>query len=108
MQFFKRAALAGLAVAALASAGPAFAQYFPEDPPRFPGGPGYDPDYPPPGGRYRYRERYERPYYQPRARVGYTCATRRGSCDLDDGRPIGTVCRCYISGFGPKRGYVQP
>lgn len=118
MQILKRAVFAGLALAVLASFTPASAQYYPPDgPPDYPGsGPGYDggwpgydtDDYPQPRYRLRYRPRYETPYYQPRARIGSTCATRRGSCDLNDGRPVGTSCRCYIPGFGPKRGLVQP
>ena len=111
MLLLKRAAFAGLALLTLVGAGPASAQFFPPDGPPgypgFPGGPGYDPDgYPRP--HRRYRPRYEDPYDQPRAPIGYTCSTRRGSCDLNDGRPISTVCKCFIPGFGPKRGYVQP
>ena len=110
MTNFRRAVLAALALTALAGASPASAQYYPRDPePEYQGGPGYDPnDYTPDWRPRRYRPRYEDPYYQPRSQVGYTCWTRRGSCDLSDGRAVGTICKCYISGFGPKRGYVQP
>ena len=109
MQFLKRAAFGGLALLTLAGASPAAAQYFPPDGP--PGYPGYEPDeYQQPGWRRqrRHRPRYEDPYEQPRAQIGYTCWTRRGTCDLNDGRPVNSVCKCFIPGFGPKRGYVQP
>ena len=110
MHFLKSVAIAGLALASLAGLSPATAQYFLPD-----GPPGYDRpegDYPPPAWRrhreYRdYGRRYERPYYQPRARLGQTCATSRGACDLDDAQPIGSICKCYIPGFGRKRGYTQ-
>jgi hypothetical protein len=114
MQFLKRAAFAGLALLTLAGASPVAAQFFPPDgPPLYPRDPGYDPDgYQQPDWRHRqirrHRPRYEDPYEQPRGPVGFTCWTRRGTCDLDDGRPVNTVCKCYIPGFGPKRGYVQP
>ena len=106
----KRIALTALALFTLAGAAPASAQFLP---PVFPSPYGYPPsdEYEP---RYRreyrreYRPRYERPYYQPRAEIGYTCATRRGTCEIGDGRPVGSICRCYIPGFGPKRGYTQP
>ena len=51
------------------------------------------------------------PYYQRRPAVrpavlGDVCYTRRGDCDLDDPRPVGFDCRCFIPGFGTKRGTV--
>ena len=106
----KRIALAALTLFALAGAAPASAQFLP---PVFPGPYGYDQqdEYQP---RYRreyrreYRPRYEQPYYQPRREAGYTCATRRGSCEISDGQPVGSICKCYIEGFGRKRGYTQP
>ena len=109
MTFLKSAAFAALALVTLVGAGPASAQYYPQENPGYPGYPGYEPDgYPQPGWRRRHRPRYEDPYDQPRAQIGYTCWTRRGTCDLNDGRPVSSVCKCFIPGFGPKRGYVQP
>ena len=84
--------------ALLGSAGASLAQFPPPGllpPPPFPGAP------PPPPP----------PYYQPRRVVrppalGDVCYTRRGDCDLDDPRPVGFDCRCFIPGFGTKRGTV--
>ena len=115
MNSLKRAALASLALAAIAGAAPASAQY--DGGRGYLGGPRYrdpiyDPNYPQPDPRfYRHRRhRYDddQSDAQPGGEIGYTCWTRRGSCDLSDGREIGTVCRCYIPGFGRKRGYVNP
>jgi hypothetical protein len=101
----KRIALAALALVTLAGASPALAQFWPPPAP--------EPDeYAQPRYRYRYeqpRYRYrddEQRYYRRRAEAGYTCATSRGSCDIG-GQPIGSICRCFIPGFGPKRGYTQ-
>ena len=80
------------------SAGAAFAQYYPPAPPP----PGFLP--PPPGYRPAPPPGYYRP---PRGQgVGYTCATSRGYCDLPGPRPLNSRCRCYIPGFGEKRGAV--
>lgn len=75
-------------------AGEAAAQYYP--PPPYGGG-YYRPPPPPPyyGGGY-----YGRP-----ARLGQSCVTSRGSCYAYPS-PIGSPCRCYIPGFGKKRGAV--
>ena len=104
-----RISLAALALFALAGAAPASAQFLP---PGFPTPYGYDQqdEYQP---RYRreyrreYRPRYEQRDYQQSGDYGYTCATSRGSCDIG-GQQVGTICRCYIPGFGRKRGYTQP
>lgn len=104
---------AAIIAASLISAVPVGAQYFPPPPPP----PGY---YPPPGydrpqrGYERaprgYDQGYGRrgdPYERPRqARVGYTCATSRGFCELDYARPMNSSCSCSIPGFGRKRGAV--
>ena len=97
-----------LAVAAAAAVLPAFsagAQYY--DPYRAPPPYGYD--------RPRYDERprydYDRPRYDNdrpyRARrFGDMCVTSRGECSTRPS-PINAPCRCYIDGFGEKRGAVQ-
>ena len=117
MRLSARTAAGLLAFTMIAGALPAQAQFF------FPGPP--QPYYPPPPvygpppvyserpyerRRYDYDEdrRYRpRPYYQPRAQVGYTCSTSRGACDIG-GAPVGTGCRCFIPGFGRKGGSVTP
>jgi hypothetical protein len=79
----------------------ALAQYYPPapPPPGFYPPPGYRPAPPPPPGYYR----------PPRGQgVGYSCATSRGYCDLPGPRPLNSRCRCYIPGFGEKRGAVVP
>lgn len=90
-----------LAIVAAAAVLPAFtadAQYY--DPYRRPPPPpyGYDrpPPPPPPYG-------YDRP--RPR-RFGDMCVTSRGECETRPS-PINAPCRCYIEGFGEKRGAVQ-
>ena len=109
MTILKSAAFATLALLTLTGASPSLAEYYLQGNSGYQGYPGYDTDeYPQPGWR-RHRPRYEEdPYYQPRAQIGYSCWTKRGTCDLTDGRPVNSGCRCYIPGFGPKRGYVQP
>jgi hypothetical protein len=95
-----------LSASLLAGSLAAQAQYY--DPYRSP--PSYeddDDDRPPPrydrpGPRWGY-ERRERERY--RSSVSNTCETSRGSCDVRSS-PIGSSCRCYIDGFGPKRGIV--
>lgn len=113
MHVLKRLTFAALALVALAGSSPASAQYFPPDI-----SPGYED--PQDGYQRRHRHHYEpryqepryvqpeEPYYQPRARVGYTCWTRRGTCELGDGQALNSICKCYIPGFGPKRGYTRP
>lgn len=91
----------------LAGSFAAQAQYYT---PYRPAPPAYDdeddrpppPRYDRPGPRWDY-ERRERERY--RARFSNTCETSRGTCDVRPS-PIGTSCRCYIDGFGPKRGIV--
>jgi hypothetical protein len=88
----KKLALAALAGVAILSAAPADAQY-------------YDPyDRPPGYGYERPRYGYDRPYGG-RQRFGDTCVTSRGSCEVNP-VPLGSRCRCFIEGFGPKRGNV--
>jgi hypothetical protein len=110
----KRFALAAAALMAF-SAVPASAQYY--------GNPygGYDPGYdsgyePAPRRTYRVAPReYDpyggRTYYSPRPRyrqvqLGSVCVTSRGSCE-SSAAPIQAKCRCYIPGFGPKRGNIE-
>jgi hypothetical protein len=97
-----------LAVVAAAAVLPAFsagAQYY--DPYRGPPPYGYDrPGY---DDRPRYdydrpRYDYDRPYRA--RRFGDMCVTSRGDCPTRPS-PIASPCRCYIDGFGEKRGAVQ-
>jgi hypothetical protein len=78
-------------------AGGAAAQYYP--PPPYGGG--YYRPPPPPyyGGDY-----YGRPYGRP-AQLGQSCVTSRGTCYAYPS-PVGSPCRCFIPGFGKKRGAV--
>ena len=119
MRLSARTAAGLLAVTMIAGALPAQAQFFFPGPPQpyYPPPPVYSerPYYPDGDGDRRYDRRYdrdryrrvERPYYQPRAQVGYTCSTSRGACDIG-GAPVGTGCRCFIPGFGRKGGSVTP
>lgn len=73
---------------------PAAAQYYdPYDrpPPRY----GYDYDRP----RYGYDRSYGRRQF------GDQCVTSRGSCEAPPS-PRNSPCRCFIEGFGPKRGAI--
>ncbi len=91
-----------LAVCALAfaTATPALAQYYPYPPQRY-----YEP-----------RPRYVEPgwgggwrgggYYQQPVIYGNICITSRGNCRTQP-LPNGAPCRCFIPGFGPKRGNIQ-
>jgi hypothetical protein len=96
---FAKLAMAVLLWSGLAS-GEALAQYYPPapPPPGFHPPPAYRPAPAPPG--------YDRAPRQ--GRVGYTCATSRGYCDLPGPRPLNSRCRCTIPGFGEKRGAVVP
>jgi hypothetical protein len=93
-------ALSFLAAAAvMASVAPSLAQFYPYPPPQprpyygpGPYGPG---PYGPPG--------YYRPY-QP-VIFGNLCVTSRGNCRTQP-QPNGSGCRCFIPGFGPKRGNI--
>lgn len=92
-------AVAALAGATLFAMAPASAQYW--DPyerpaPRYER-PGYG--Y---GGGY-YGGGYNRPYS--RRDFGRMCVTSRGDCQIRPA-PIGAGCRCFIPGFGTKRGNV--
>jgi hypothetical protein len=99
----KRVVLAAAILSTLAAA-PAAAQYY-----RPYGGQeefdddGFDRRRPPPP--YSYRERYDYPRSR-RARLGSVCITSRGNCDVGGAVPLNAPCRCYIPGFGPKRGNV--
>lgn len=74
----------------------------------------YDPYDRPPPPRYGYDRGwdYDRPrpryygYERPSRRYGDVCITSRGSCEAP-ASPRGAPCRCFIEGFGPKRGAVQ-
>jgi hypothetical protein len=47
------------------------------------------------------------PFYSPRAvHLGFMCATSRGSCELYQGAPVNSPCRCNFNGLR-KRGIVQ-
>jgi hypothetical protein len=59
--------------------------------------PFYDPEDGGPRGFYDRRRRG--------ARLGTVCTTSRGDCRVDPG-PISARCRCFIPGFGPKRGAI--
>jgi hypothetical protein len=88
------AALATLAGTVLL-AGSASAQYY--DP--------YSPYYRPPPPAYRPPPPYYGGgYYRP-GRVGQTCVTSRGSC-YSYPAPISSPCKCFIPGFGKKRGNI--
>ena len=89
----KKLTFVALAGVAILSAAPAVAQYYD----RY--------DRPPPGYGYdRPRYDYDRPYGGGGRRFGDTCVTSRGSCGAS--APRGSRCRCFIEGFGPKRGNV--
>ena len=96
-------ALAGVAILSAASADAQF--YEPNDRP--PPGYGYDrPRYGDDRPRYGYdrpRYGYDRPYGG--RRLGDTCVTSRGSCETNPA-PRNAPCRCFIEGFGPKRGNI--
>lgn len=98
------AVLAG-ALVSIAATGSAEAQYYP------PQRDGYYRSAPPPG-YYQERRRYAPPqerYYAPRPRpmpMGMGCVTSRGTCQYGPVQ-IGQGCKCYIPGFGMKRGHVQ-
>lgn len=96
---FGKLALAALTGAVMLAATSVEAQYY--DP--YDRAPRYD-DYDRP--RYGYdrpRYGYDRSYG--RQRFGDTCVTSRGSCDTAPA-PRNAPCRCYIEGFGPKRGNI--
>ena len=64
---------------------------------------GYDEDeYRGPRRGYGYGE----PYRGRRARIGGVCVTSRGNCEAPGPAPINTPCRCFIPGFGQKRGAI--
>lgn len=87
----KQLAFAALAGVAILSAVPADAQYYYDRPPGY----GYE----------RPRYGYDRPHGSSRRRFGDTCVTSRGSCEVNP-VALGSRCRCFIEGFGPKRGNV--
>ncbi|WP_243373196.1 hypothetical protein [Microvirga solisilvae] len=109
------------ALAALAFAAPAAAQYYgnPYYEERRPAPRYYEYESPGYGYRpqpyeerrvYRYeRPRYERPRYETRRAAsgyGHVCVTSRGSCEYPQPFRIGVGCRCDIPGFGMKRGNI--
>lgn len=99
-------------VGVLPLAGAAQAQYYPPGGDPYYRGGGYERDY----ERRSYRERrgwdddddgyYERRRPQPRQRAGSVCVTARGNCDAGFRAPRNTPCRCFIPGFGEKRGAI--
>lgn len=100
----RKLAFATLAGAALLSAASASAQYYDRDPYYRPAPPyGYDRP-PPPYGYDRPRRYDDRPYRG--RRFGDMCVTSRGDCQTRP-VPVGSGCRCYIEGFGEKRGIIQ-
>jgi len=112
----KPIAIAVLALATMAAV-PASAQYYEgpgryyyeEDngfgPPRFRRAPRPEPYWESPREYYREerRERFGRRVYG--QRLGQVCVTSRGNCETPL-VPLESRCRCYIPGFGPKRGFV--
>lgn len=111
---FKRVTLAVAAASVLLASVPAGAQYY--EPYGRPPPPRYDYDRPPPRD-WRYdrpppppygyeRPGYDRPPPYRARRFGDYCETGRGACPIRP-QPIGSSCRCYIDGFGEKRGIVQ-
>ena len=112
MQLFRSLAKAALASALLLAAVPASAQFFP---------------FPPGGGYYPQQQPYYQPQYQPQyqpddqpdyypqqrpryrqrqVQYGNACYTSRGTCYLNQTAPVSSICRCFIPGFGKKRGAV--
>lgn len=96
----RKLALVALTGGAILAAASADAQYY--DP--YDRRPAYDYDRPPPYGYDRPRYGYDRPYG--RRRFGDTCVTSRGTCEAGPA-PRNSPCRCYIEGFGPKRGNID-
>lgn len=104
-----KAVLCGLLLT-LAATGTVEAQYYPAPP----GGGYYRPA--PPPEYYQQRRHRQQPYYSPyqddgyvvrrRRAYGSVCVTSRGSCQV---RPVALPagCKCFIPGFGTKRGAVQ-
>lgn len=96
------AAAAVMAAGFAASAAPASAQYYPYPPPREYYGPRdyYEPRRPPP------RRWDDGGYYRPQPVIyGNLCVTSRGNCRTQP-LPNNASCRCFIPGFGPKRGNI--
>lgn len=96
-----------LVLAGFAATEPASAQYYPGWGP--PPSPYMEPRYrrppPPPPPYYGYPPRND--YYgRPRAALRTLCVTSRGNCSTGYPAPSGSPCRCYIPGFGEKRGAV--
>jgi hypothetical protein len=92
-------------MAGLMAAAPAKAQYYPP----YGGGGGYEEERPyrGGGGYYGDRRRYDRDYYERRRpRYGSVCVTSRGNCDAGFSAPRNTPCRCFLPGFGEKRGAI--
>lgn len=97
--------LSAVVASALLPAAAANAQYYDpyNRPPRYDYDRRWDYDRPPPP-RYGYDRGYDRPYRA--RRFGDMCITSRGSCEAPPS-PRGSSCRCYIDGFGPKRGAID-
>lgn len=99
---FRSIAFATCAVAVML-AGTASAQFYEPPPDGYRGRPRYDYERGPPRA---YEDRYERRSYRSSRRFGNTCVTSRGACETNPA-PRGAGCRCYIEGFGPKRGNID-
>ena len=107
----------GLVALAVSAAVPSLAQFYPPPPPF---GGGFPPPPPPPPfypQQQPYYQQRPQPYYQQRPQPYYqqqrpqlssACASRRGVCYIESYAPVGSPCRCYLDGFGLKRGTIVP
>ncbi|MBM3082849.1 hypothetical protein IMF23_05280 [Chelatococcus daeguensis] len=103
-------ALAAVAALMLITPPPASAQPYGWGPPR------YEDDYDdwrprrPPPRRWRDDDDWDRGGWgrpRPRGeRYGSVCVTSRGNCNAGFRAPRNTPCRCFIPGFGEKRGAI--
>ena len=48
------------------------------------------------------------PYVASPGQLSDACYTTRGTCYLQHAQPVGGRCRCFIPGFGQRKGFVQP
>lgn len=107
-------ALAVLALGAgfIAAPAPAEAQVYyspyPHQPaPRYYPAPRYVPAPYPPSYYEEPQGYYPQRGYGRRVAYGTVCWTSRGTCPLGNPAPYNSGCRCFIPGFGKKRGYVR-
>lgn len=109
-------ALAAIAASILISSPPALAQPYGWGPPRYEEGwgprrpPPPPPPPPPPGppgwGRGGWDRGWGPPPPRGGERFGSVCVTSRGNCNAGFRAPRNTPCRCFIPGFGEKRGAI--